>query len=142
MARMYPLRQWNPLARQFRVKRFIRWEDGARLVKTEKATEFLSAAGRVMGFDLVGNPEVAKSRNTSLDAFRAGLQTDSSCVAISRAEVEANAGVHGPSQTADLTEEQKAERLAARIRRGWRAGAMDDFVELAKAKVAAYDNVH
>jgi len=138
MARMFALRQWSGLAKKHLVKRFIRLEEGLRLVKANKATKLLGESGNVIAFDLLLSTKPGIAQLIELHHEIGMMGSAPTCAAISRAEVEANAGLRGKSKTADLSEDEKAARIPAK----WRGGVMEDAVERAQAKVAVYNSVH
>jgi len=123
-----------------RVIRHVRFEEGMRLVEKNKAEPVLhDETGSVLGFEL---REQVKPAHILVQqrAFREYVKTAmpaprQSCTAFSKAEVEAIAGLRGRSQTAHLTENEKAER----IRRRWQA---EDIVESAEQKLEVYKSVH
>ncbi len=140
MSRKLPLfvddHPYGPL----RVLRYVRPVDGERLVEAERATREYSSEESVIGYMLrqrEGAPPKLRI-GPGASATVVGSQRHESVRAISKAEVEANAGLRGRSQTAGLTEDQRV----ARIRKRWRGGEMEDFIERAKAKVDAYESAH
>jgi hypothetical protein len=123
------------------VKRHIKLEEGVRLVEQEKAEPVLhDESGVVIGFEL-RMPKREAAQQSLGDARGAGTREGfernpkASCTAFSKAEVDAIVGLRGKSQTAHLTEDQKAER----IRKRW---APEDMVECAQQKIAVYQDVH
>ncbi|SEG56151.1 hypothetical protein SAMN05421819_3548 [Bryocella elongata] len=120
-----------------RVQMHVTLFEGDLLVRQRKAERVEDASGVLIGFKLrttQGAP--AKLRPASLGMLPiVASQQRESCRAISRAEVEANAGLRGVSKTAHLTDEQRVER----IRRHW---TDVDAIEAAQDKVRSYLGVH
>lgn len=119
-----------------RVVRYVSLEEATRLVEREKADPVLHCdSGKVLGFELraISRPAAREPLKAAIiQRQEAGARK--SCTAFSKREVEAIIGVHGKSQTAHLTDDQKADR----IRRRWCA---EDIVESAQQKLAVYRTV-
>jgi hypothetical protein len=123
------------------IRRYLRMEQAVRLVEQHKAEPVLhNQTGGIIALRL--NRQEPKPAVASKSAFvvnQAGVVVErparASCTAFSKAEVDAIVGLRGKSQTAHLTEDQKAER----IRRRW---CPEDMVECAQQKIAVYRDVH
>ena len=119
-----------------RVVRHVRFEEGAALVKAQKAEAvYEQGTAVVIGFQLRSacrsmamHDEVAQVEPSDSRA---------SCVSLSLGEMEAAAGLRGGSKTEGLNEEQRAFRVKLAAKFGQKL-TMEDHIEMARVKLEAF----
>ena len=110
------------------IRRDLTREAGMKMVREGVAMQ-IRKEGVLLGFQLLACRHMTTEPKPEKKMFTCPPALGP--VVISRAEVEAFVGLRGPSQTRDLTDEERAARLL----KGWQE---EDFIERAELKVAEW----
>lgn len=122
---------YGPQGLRLRIVRRISQWAGDSLVRQGKAIRH-DGADSILGYEMVVEKKVALARTYQTVA---APTTSGPCVCISRAEVEANAGLRGHSRTVGLSEAQRIERMKRNL-------PDMDLVESTAEKLRVYRSVH